>query len=546
MKDTIVTDGHVDVEQLKKYARDLIALYTSEKEKIKALHAAQQQLERYADDLAITYESLRNSERRYRALFEDSPISLWEADLSPFKNYIDAVRNKGVEDFRAYFNEHPEEVARCADMIKIVDVNRATLGLYQATSKEALIGNTQQVLAEHADEILAEELIGIAEKGTFEVECVTMTLLGKKITVLINGAIPPGYEKTWSKVFISVQDLTERARVAFLKDIFGRYMAEDVMNMLLENPDLVRLGGEKRNVTIMMSDIRGFTPLSERLDPEKVLEMLNTYFEVMVEIILKYNATINEIIGDSILVIFGAPQQMVDRCQRAVACAIEMQNAMREVNSQNQARGLPPFEIGIGLNESEVIVGNIGSKKRTKYGVVGSGVNLASRIESFTVGGQILISDSVYNEIGNLLLINHQMKVHPKGSKKPLTVYEVSGISGQYNLSLKNGISNPVALEREIPVYYVPLEENHPSERKCSGALLQLSRHSAVMRLQLDHDLFTNLKFNLSEAAKELSCKDFYGKVVGISDTNCGIYTVRFTSLPPAVGDYFQAVTDRS
>jgi adenylate cyclase len=266
----------------------------------------------------------------------------------------------------------------------------------------------------------------------------------------------------------------------------------------------------------------------------------------MVEIILKNNATINEIIGDSILVIFGAPQQMVDRCQRAVACAIEMQNAMREVNSQNQARGLPLFDIGIGLNESQVIVGNIGSKKRTKYGVVGSGVNLASRIESFTVGGQILISDSVYNEIGNLLLINHQMKVHPKGSKEPLTVYEVSGISGQYNLSLKNEISNPVALEREIPVYYVPIEENQPSERKCSGALLQLSCHSAVMRLQMDHDLFTNLKFNLSEAAKELSCKDFYGKVVGVSDTNNRIYTVRFTSLPPAVGDYFQAVTDRS
>ena len=140
---------------------------------------------------------------------------------------------------------------------------------------------------------------------------------------------------------------------------------------------------------MMMSDIRGFTPLSEHLDPEKVLEMLNAYFELMMEIILKYNGTINEIIGDSILVIFGAPQQMADRCQRAVACAIEMQNAMTKVNSQNRNKNLPQFEIGIGLNESEVIVGNIGSKKRSKYGVVGSGVNMASRIESFTVGGSL-------------------------------------------------------------------------------------------------------------------------------------------------------------
>ena len=147
MEKNNITDGHVDVDQLKKYARDLIAVYASEKEKIKALQAAKQQLEIFANDLATTYESLRNSERRYRALFEDSPISLWEEDLSSVKNYIDALRNKGVEDFRTYFNDHPQEVSHCASMIKILDVNRATLAMYQATTKEAFIGNIQQILA---------------------------------------------------------------------------------------------------------------------------------------------------------------------------------------------------------------------------------------------------------------------------------------------------------------------------------------------------------------------------------------------------------------
>ena len=119
----------------------------------------------------------------------------------------------------------------------------------------------------------------------------------------------------------------------FLKDMFGRYLSEEVTNTLLENPDMLNLGGEKRSVTIMMTDLRGFTALAERLEPEQVVQILNTYFEVMVEVLLKYNGTINEIIGDALLVIFGAPQQMPDRAERAVACAIDMQNAMAKSES---------------------------------------------------------------------------------------------------------------------------------------------------------------------------------------------------------------------
>ena len=113
-----------------------------------------------------------------------------------------------------------------------------------------------------------------------------------------------------------------------LKKMFGRYLSTEVMDSLIENPSALELGGERRKVTIMMTDLRGFTALSERLKPEKVVEMLNVYFEVMVDIILKYNGTINEIIGDALLVIFGAPQEMPERTQKAIACAIEMQNAM--------------------------------------------------------------------------------------------------------------------------------------------------------------------------------------------------------------------------
>ena len=545
MEKNNLPDGYVDVDQLKKYAKDLTAVYTSEKEKIKALQAAKQQLEKYADDLATTYESLRGSEKRYRALFEYSPISLWEEDLSQVKKHIDGLRDKGVKDFRKYFNDHPEEVPHCTNMIKILDVNKSTLELYQADTKEEFLGSLKHILAERSHEILTEELIGIAEVGMFEIECVNRTLTGREITVLIKSTVPPGYEKTWSKVFISVHDLTERARAEYLKKIFGRYLSEEVMNTLIENPDSVRLGGEKRKVTIMMSDLRGFTALSEHLEPEKVLQILNSYFEVMVEVILKYSGTINEIIGDSLLVIFGAPQQMPDRTKRAIACAIEMQNAMADVNRQNRTQDLPQLEMGIALNESEVIVGNVGSKKRSKYGVVGSGVNTTGRIESYTVGGQILISESVRKEAGEVLRIERQMEVRPKGTERPLIIYDVGGIGGQYNLSLEDKTYSLVALSREIPIRYTVLEGKHSGEREFTGAILRLSRASGEIRLQTALDLLTNLKLNLSKVADELSHKAFYGKVVENSDTGQNIYTVRFTALPLAIDGYFQAAIDQ-
>ncbi len=172
-----------------------------------------------------------------------------------------------------------------------------------------------------------------------------------------------------------------------LKKMFGRYLSTEVMNSLIENPSALELGGEKRKVTVMMTDLRGFTAIAERLEPEKVVQMLNLYFEIMVDVVLKYNGTINEIIGDALLIIFGAPQEMPDRTQRAIACAIDMQNAMVRVNKENRSKALPELEMGIGLNETEVIIGNIGSSKRSKYTVVGSGVNMTSRIESYTVGG---------------------------------------------------------------------------------------------------------------------------------------------------------------
>src|SRR5262249_14880702 len=154
----------------------------------------------------------------------------------------------------------------------------------------------------------------------------------------------------------------------------------EVARTLLESPEGLRLGGEKRDLTVLMSDLRGYTRLAEEGDPATVVQVLNEYLARMTEIIIGHGGTINEVVGDAIFAIFGAPLAHPDHAERAAACAIAMQVAMAEVNALNVARGLPRLEMGIGLNTGEAIVGNIGSEKRAKYGVVGSAVNLAGRV----------------------------------------------------------------------------------------------------------------------------------------------------------------------
>ena len=180
-------------------------------------------------------------------------------------------------------------------------------------------------------------------------------------------------------------ELQKRNQV--IREIFGRYLTDEVVANLLESTEGLKLGGEKRKVTILMSDLRGFTSIAEKVQPEQVVSLLNTYLEAMTNVIRKYEGTIDEFIGDGILVIFGALIGHADDAQRAVACAVEIQLVMEAINEHNRASGLPQIEMGIGLNTGEVVVGNIVSLERAKYGMVGSHVNLTARIESYTVGG---------------------------------------------------------------------------------------------------------------------------------------------------------------
>jgi adenylate cyclase len=347
-------------------------------------------------------------------------------------------------------------------------------------------------------------------------------------------------KKTLSTLLSRTSEDLEKSS-ELIKKMFGRYLSTEVMNTLLEDPSALELGGEKRKVTIMMTDLRGFTALSERLKPEQVVQLLNSYFDVMVDVVLQYNGTINEIVGDALLVIFGAPQEMPDRAQRAIACAIEMQNSMAKVNERNRAQGLPDLEMGIGLNETEVIVGNIGSSKRSKYAVVGSGVNMTSRIESYSVGGQILISDSVCQEAGEILRIDAQRDVLPKGAETPLRIYEVGGIAGHYNLALDRIDELLFPLARPIPLTYTLLEGKNARKKELEASVVRLSKKCAEVSLAGTVSLLANLKMNLRDVDEKLSTRHFYGKVIKRTGKGGLTQLIRFTSVPPEVDAYFQA-----
>jgi len=325
----------------------------------------------------------------------------------------------------------------------------------------------------------------------------------------------------------------------FLKKTFGRYISKRVMNTLLEDPSALKLGGERRSVTMLSSDLRGFTAISENLEPEQVVTMLNNYFEVVMKVISDYGGVINDVIGDALLVFFGAPQRMPDRTERAVACAIAMQNAMGEVSVANRLTGLPELEMGIGIHNSEVVVGNIGSRLRTKYSVVGSGVNRVTRIEGYTVGGQILASEPVFKKVRNILRVDSQRVVHPKGYQEPIRIYEVGGIAGDYNLVLEKKDTDLVVLVQEIPFTYAVIKGKHIGQKGFAGQIVKMSKKGAEIILDEPVEQFSNLQMNLQGVFEELAVKDFTGKVIRDTQGDDLRYQIRFTSMPLEVGSYF-------
>lgn len=343
----------------------------------------------------------------------------------------------------------------------------------------------------------------------------------------------------------SIKDLLEaqrrvEAQSQFIKKTFGRYLSEEIVESILERPEGLRLGGEKRVISILMADLRGFTSIGERLEPETVLSIINIFLKVMTEIIFKWGGTIDEFIGDAILAMFGAPTKREDDAIRAVACALEMQLAIAGVNDRIRQEGFPEVAMGIGINTGEVVVGNIGSEKRSKYGIVGRNVNLTSRIESYTVGGQIYVSENTVQACGDILRIDGQQVVMPKGVKEPITIYEIGGIGGDHNifLPIKQEVEL-IALPDPVSVLFTVLEGKHAGIELHEGFIAALAEErEATILSEIKAQPLTNLKFSLFDLQSNEFMDELYAKVISVAPDE-GSFRVRFTSLPPKAETLF-------
>ncbi|MFC1835241.1 adenylate/guanylate cyclase domain-containing protein [Thermodesulfobacteriota bacterium] len=212
----------------------------------------------------------------------------------------------------------------------------------------------------------------------------------------------------------------------FIQQTFGRYVDKNFVEQLMSKPEGMNLGGQNRVVTILMADIRGFTEMAEKLPPQKVTRMLNRYFSRVIPVIEKYEGIIVDFVGDSVLAFFnGLDREVSDRAYDAAKCAAEILAAVDQTSEENLGLGLPQISVGIGIHTGEVVVGNIGSETRAKYGIVGSAVNETQRIQSHANGGTILISEGTRRAIGDRLESIRSTKTTFKGLNGPRVLFEL-------------------------------------------------------------------------------------------------------------------------
>ena len=226
---------------------------------------------------------------------------------------------------------------------------------------------------------------------------------------------------------------TLKQREKFIRSTFGRYLTDEVLDEILAETDGVRIGGERREVSILFSDLRRSTQMSEQMAPVDFIRMLNHFLSEMIEIINAWQGNILDFVGDAIVVVFGAPRENNQAARDAVACAVAMQRRMTAVNVWNREQGYPEIAMGIGLHCGEAILGNIGSETRTKYDMIGRNVNLASRVQDYTSGGQILVTDELLNAAGEGVIENEDgaMFVTPKGIQGQIRLHDIIGYGKQ-------------------------------------------------------------------------------------------------------------------
>lgn len=304
---------------------------------------------------------------------------------------------------------------------------------------------------------------------------------------------------------------------------------------------------ENRRVTVLLSDLRGFTATSERYSALVMVKALNRYLEKMSEIILRHGGTIDKFMGDAIMALFGAPEVMDNDVESALRCAIDMQAAMADINADNLSLNMAPLYMGIGINTGDVVAGHLGSRYHSEYTVIGDEVNLASRIEAHSLRGQILLSEKIYQKAADFIEIGHVNEVMVKGKKSAVRMYELLAIHKAPQVRVPPGdIRNGPRVEVDMPLTFQALEGKTVLPEKISGRIVDLSYggmyiHSAVALPQ-----FSDIKMALALSLLVQDQADVYGKVLRVTAVEDGFeYRIEFTGIEPAAQQALKEFVDR-
>ncbi|HIL57162.1 MAG TPA: adenylate/guanylate cyclase domain-containing response regulator [Rhodothermales bacterium] len=328
----------------------------------------------------------------------------------------------------------------------------------------------------------------------------------------------------------------EREREADrVRRALGTYLSTEVAQAILANPGSLSLDGEMREVSVLMSDLSGFSQISETLPPEAVVRLLNVYLSAMTDVVDAFDGTIDEFIGDAVLAIFGAPIEQPDHADRAVACALAMQAKMDEVNEEMASLGLPRLEMTAAVNSGEVVVGSIGSEKRAKYGVVGSPVNLTARIQSQAAPGEVLISEATRQSVAAGLTLAETREAGLKGFAENVPLHSVRAISGEYAAALDDDEPHYRQLAEPLAFTFVHLDGKRVDSETIPGEIVRVSERGAEALVDGAVPARSDLRLDLTVPGAEPT--QVYAKTL-TSEPEGGRTRVRlrFTAVPESVG----------
>jgi adenylate cyclase len=286
-----------------------------------------------------------------------------------------------------------------------------------------------------------------------------------------------------------------------------------------------------REVTILLADLRGFSSISESYPTEVVIELLNRYLTRMSEIIIGHHGAIHKFMGDSIMALF-SPERARDHVKLAVACAVEMQLAMDQLNRSSGDAQIPELHMGIGINTGKVMAGMIGSELYSEYAVIGDEVNLASRIEAFSLRGQILASESTYELCRNFVKTNELRDVHVKGKAHPVSLREILGVPSLGIEVPRREVRRSARVDVRIPFMYHMVRNKIVMPEPRGGTILDISYHGVQAELAEASEPHAEIKFDLDLPLADDRATDIYGRLLRVRPGPGGCTaSIEFTSI---------------